>query len=93
MPTAVAPLPDAVKRYLDCLLLHEKYPFFDKNFDIKLFCPICNEEAYIKKCKGGIMDKKMHQVSERMKTAEHDIAKGKKKRAMAVLKKAWFTNH
>ncbi len=30
----------------------------------------------------------MHQVSKRMKTAEHDIAKGKKKEAVNVLKKA-----
>lgn len=34
------------------------------------------------------MDKKMHQVSKRMKTAEHDIRKGKKKAAVQVLKKA-----
>lgn len=34
------------------------------------------------------MDKKMHQVSKRMKTAERDIEKGNKKGAVKVLKKA-----
>lgn len=34
------------------------------------------------------MDKKMHQVSKRMKTAEKDIKKGKPKAAVKVLKKA-----
>jgi hypothetical protein len=34
------------------------------------------------------MDKKMHQVTKRMKTAEHDIRKGKKGMAVKVLKKA-----
>lgn len=34
------------------------------------------------------MDKKMHQVSKRMKTAEKDIKKGKSKEAVKVLKKA-----
>lgn len=35
-----------------------------------------------------IVDKKMHQVTERMKTAGKDIAKGKTKQAEAVLKGA-----
>lgn len=34
------------------------------------------------------MDKKMHQVTKRMKTAEKDIKKGKSKKAVKVLKKA-----
>ncbi len=34
------------------------------------------------------MDKKMHQVTKRMKTAEKDIKKGKPKAASKVLKKA-----
>lgn len=34
------------------------------------------------------MDKKMHQVTKRMKTAESDIKKGKAKEAVKVLKKA-----
>lgn len=34
------------------------------------------------------MDKKMHQVTKRMKTAERDVKKGSKKEAVKVLKKA-----
>lgn len=34
------------------------------------------------------MDKKMHQVTKRMKTAEKDMKSGKKKEAVKVLKKA-----
>ena len=34
------------------------------------------------------MDKKMHQVTKRMKTAEDDIKKGKEKEAVKVLNKA-----
>lgn len=34
------------------------------------------------------MDKKIHQVTKRMKTAEHDIRSGKKKAALKVLSKA-----
>lgn len=36
----------------------------------------------------GRMDKKMHQVTKRMKTAEKDVKMGKKKAAVKVLKKA-----
>lgn len=34
------------------------------------------------------MDKKMHQVTKRMKTAEKDVKKGKRSAAIRVLKKA-----
>lgn len=36
----------------------------------------------------GIMDKAMHQVTKRMKTAERDIKRGQKKAAVKVLKRA-----
>ena len=38
------------------------------------------------------MDKKMHQVTKRMKTAEKDVKMGKKKAAVKVLKKAESKN-
>ncbi len=34
------------------------------------------------------MDKAMHQVTKRIKTATHDLMKGQKKRAIEVLSKA-----
>jgi hypothetical protein len=38
------------------------------------------------------MDKKMHQVTKKMKTAEKDLRMGKKKQAAEVLKKAEKSN-
>ena len=40
----------------------------------------------------GTMDKKMHQVTKRMETAEKEVKKGKKAEAVKVLKKAATKN-
>ena len=49
---------------------------------------LMSTQTKLNKLEGKLMDKKMHQVTKRMKTAEKDLKKGKPKQAVRVLKKA-----
>lgn len=56
-PTTLSPIPKAILRWSQCLLLHEKCPFwdgtyyYDKNLDknlpnIKYLCKVCDKDDY-----------------------------------------------
>jgi ribosomal protein L15E len=42
--TSISEFPDDLKKYLDCWLLHNKYPVIDKDLKIRYVCKECNHD-------------------------------------------------